>query len=345
VLDCTAGEERVTLVGPIAHLEDQERVEVSGRWTHDARYGPQVKVQSAIPLPPAGDVAIADYLRRVKHVGARRAEKLLEQHGERVLSAIDRDPAAAFAQIGLAPRRAAEAAASWDALRAVRELHLLLAPHGLAYLVTRVHREYGDGAHRAVRSDPYGLTSVFGVGFQIADRIARGLGVDPEDPARKRAAILHALGDAERDGSTCLPRAELTSNAVDLLGLDALPPTLADELASAGDLVILEDEWVYRRETAELEAELADRVAALLAGEPGPALGEVRASARVARDGDELTETQWAGVQAAFTERLSIITGGPGTGKTASIGRSSRSPRRRSCASCSQPRPAVRQCA
>jgi exodeoxyribonuclease V alpha subunit len=319
VLDCTAGEERVTLVGPIAHLEDQERVEVSGRWTHDSRYGPQVKVESAIPLPPAGDVAIADYLRRVKHVGARRAEKLLEQHGERVLSAIDRDPAAAFAQIGLAPRRAAEAAASWDALRAVRELHLLLAPHGLAYLVTRVHREYGDGAHRAVRSDPYGLTSVFGVGFQIADRIARGLGVDPEDPARKRAAILHALGDAERDGSTCLPRAELTSNAVDLLGLDALPPTLADELASAGDLVILEDEWVYRRETAELEAELADRVAALLAGEPGPALGAVRASARVARDGDELTETQWAGVQAAFTERLSIITGGPGTGKTASI--------------------------
>jgi exodeoxyribonuclease V alpha subunit len=319
VLDCTAGDDHVTLVGHIAHLEADERVEVSGQWTHDSRYGPQVRVHSAVPLPPAGDDALVDYLRRVKHVGERRAQKLLALHGDAVLRVIDRDPPAAFAALGLSPRRAAEAAASWDALRATRELHLLLAPHGLGYLVSRIHKEYGDSAHRAVRSEPYGLTSVFGVGFQIADRIARGLGVDPGDPARKRAAVLHALSEAERDGSTCLPRGQLLANAAELLGLDVLPPALVDELAAAGDLVILEDEWAYRRETAELEAELAERVGALLAGEPRPALRSIRASARVARDGDELTAEQWAGVQSAFSQRLSIITGGPGTGKTASI--------------------------
>jgi exodeoxyribonuclease V alpha subunit len=321
VLDCTTGDDRLTLVGLIAHLEQDERAEVSGRWARDPRYGPQVRVDSALPLPPSDADALADYLRRVKHIGERRAERLLERHGTAVLDAIDRDPPAAFRAVGLSARRAAEAAASWDALRAMRELHLLLAPHGLAYLVTRVHKEYGDGAHRVVWTEPYGLTSVFGVGFQIADRIARGLGVDAGDPARKRAAVLHVLSEAERDGSTCLPRGQLLQRATELLGVGALQPALVDELASEGDVVILDGDWIYRRQTAELEEELAERVGELLSSEPAAALKKVRASRGDAAvpGNDELTEAQRAGVQAAFAKRLSILTGGPGTGKTASI--------------------------
>ncbi|MEA2386222.1 MAG: exodeoxyribonuclease alpha subunit, partial [Thermoleophilaceae bacterium] len=257
VLDCTAGDDHLILVGLIAHLEDDERAEVSGQWVHDPRYGPQVRVDSALPLAPSGPDAIADYLRRVKYIGARRAERLIASHGAAVLDVIDRDPPAAFRGAGLSVSRSAEAAASWDTLRATRELHLLLAPHGLAYLVSRIHKEYGDVAHRTVRQEPYGLTSVFGVGFQIADRIARGLGVDPGDPARKRAALLHVLSEAERDGSTCLPAGQLLPRAAELLGVDGLPAEIVDELASGGDLVILEGDWVYRRQTAELEEELA----------------------------------------------------------------------------------------
>jgi exodeoxyribonuclease V alpha subunit len=320
VLDCTSGDDRLTLVGPIAHLEEDERADVSGQWGRDPRYGPQVRVHSALPLPPSGRDAVLDYLRRTKHIGERRAQRLLDLHGTAVLEVVDRDPAEAFRELGLSPRRSAEAAATWDALRATRELHLLLAPHGLAYLVARIHREYGDGAHRAVRNEPYGLTSVFGVGFQIADRIARGLGVDADDPERRRAAILHVLAVAERDGSTCLPRGQLLPGAAELLGLDGVAPAVVDELASQGDLVVLDGDWVYRRETAELEAELAERVGALLAGEPAARLRQVRASASDAPGhGTELTHEQWAGVQSAFARRLSIITGGPGTGKTASI--------------------------
>jgi exodeoxyribonuclease V alpha subunit len=320
VLDCTMGDDRLTLVGLIAHLEVDERAEVSGNWTRDPRYGPQVRVESALPLPPSGREAVLDYLRRTRHIGERRAQQLLERHGTGVLDVIDRDPAAAFRELRLSPRRSAEAAASWDALRATRELHLLLAPHGLAYLVARIHKEYGDAAHRQVRSDPYGLTSVFGVGFQVADRIARGLGVEPDDPARRRAAVLHVLSQAERDGSTCLPRGQLTPRAAELLGLDDLSPAVVDELESHGDVVVLDGEWVYRRETAELEEELAERVGTLLAINPRRSLRKIRASPSDAvGHGTELTDEQWAGVQAAFAKRLSIITGGPGTGKTASI--------------------------
>jgi exodeoxyribonuclease V alpha subunit len=320
VLDCSADDGRLTLVGLIAHLEEDERAQVSGEWARDPRYGVQVRVASALTLPPSDSAALLDYLCRAKHIGERRAQRLLERHGTEVLAVVDRDPAAAFRGVGLSGRRAAEASASWDALRATRELHLLLAPHGLAYLVARVHKEHGDGAHRAVRNDPYGLTSVFGVGFQIADRIARGLGVEPDDPARKRAAVLHVLGEAERDGSTCLPREQLESAAAQLVGLDGLSASVVDELAASGEVVILEGDWVYRRATAELEAELAERVGELLAGPPAPKLREAHAVLGDSRrDGPELTEEQRAGVEAAFARRLSIITGGPGTGKTASI--------------------------
>lgn len=320
VLDCTAENSRVTLVGPIAHLEEDERARVSGEWARDPRYGVQVRVESALALPPSDREALLDYLCRVKHIGDRRAQQLLEHHGTDVLAVIDRDPAAAFKAIGLSGRRAVDAAGSWDALRAMRELHLLLAPHGLAYLVSRVHKEHGDGAHRVVREDPYGLTSIFGVGFHIADRIARGLGVEPDDPARKRAAVLHALGEAERDGSTCLPREQLEAAAAQLVELDGLSPTVVDELAATGEVVIFHGDWVYRRATAELEAELAERVGELLAAAPAPRLREVQATLSASfAQGTELTDEQRAGVEAAFAKRLSIITGGPGTGKTASI--------------------------
>ena len=211
----------VVLVGPLVHLEDHERARVVGTWVKDSRYGPQVKVTEATPLAPTdadGPVAIA-YLVRVKHVGVKRATRLVETYGAgAVFDVIDRDPYAAFTAAGIRSVRAAEATSSWERLRVTRRLHLLLAPHGLAYLAARIRETYGDGAHRIVSERPYELTSVFGVGFLIADRIAQRLGVEQGSPDRARAAVLHVLSEAERGGSTCLPLDLLVSSAGELLG-------------------------------------------------------------------------------------------------------------------------------
>ncbi|MDQ2896650.1 MAG: hypothetical protein M3Y09_13565, partial [Actinomycetota bacterium] len=209
----------VALVGPLVHLEERERVQVSGTWVQDSRYGPQVKVAQARPLPPEDPQAVAAYLKRVKHIGAKRAANLVGRYGPaEVLDAIDRDPAGAFAVAGLSGTRAQEAAASWQTLRVTRRLHLLLAPHGLAYLAGRIHDHHGDHAHERIAADPYELTSLFGVGFAIADRIALATGTTAGDGARERAAILHVLSEAERSGSTCLPTGEAVAQAEALLG-------------------------------------------------------------------------------------------------------------------------------
>lgn len=332
VLDCEGPDRgHVVLVGPLAHLEPRERATVTGDWVRDPRYGPQVKVREAHPLAPADEDALIAYLRRVRHVGPRRATALYAAHGAGVLGEIDADPRAAFARAGLSAARAGEAARSWDALRATRGLHLLLAPHGLAHLSGRIHRHYGDRAYRIVAERPYELTAVFGVGFATADAIARGVGVPADSPARARAALLHLLAEAERDGSTCLPEGALRAAAGELLGVGASPDgELLRAMEEAGDVELDEDAddggtgephvWVYRAETARLERELAERVHALLADEPSEKLHPPDAPPDdVLPGGAELASEQWQGVRDAFAHRFSLVTGGPGTGKTASI--------------------------
>jgi exodeoxyribonuclease V alpha subunit len=311
----------VVLVGPLIHLEERDRARVLGTWVDDRRYGPQVKVSEAHPLPPSDAETVKALLRRVKHVGPKRADRLLEMYGPSgVIDALDGDPQAAFAAAGLRRGRADQAAESWNSMRAIRRLHMLLAPHGLAYLAARIHNEYGASAHTIVSEQPYHLTKVFGVGFHLADRIARASGIPSSSPDRAAAGVLHLLAEAERGGSTCMPSDALLAGLRELLGADSDAPmteSLIDELVAGGALE-REDRWIYRKQTAALEAELARRLAELLDTEPPQKLRRPDTTA-VTQTGLEPNEAQLEAVYNAFTRRLSLITGGPGTGKTMSI--------------------------
>ena len=121
VLDADGADGPVVLVGPLIHLENGERAHVTGTVVTDSRYGEQVQVAEARPLPPEDGAALVSYLRRIKNIGEKRAQRLIDRYGaERVLDAIDEEPAAAFRRVGLNPFRAQEAAASWNELRTIR---------------------------------------------------------------------------------------------------------------------------------------------------------------------------------------------------------------------------------
>jgi exodeoxyribonuclease V alpha subunit len=350
VLEAEADGEAVTLVGPLSHLEEHERARVIGSWVTDSRYGEQVRVTEARPLAPTDASGVAAYLKRVKHIGAKRAQALIERYGARnVMDTIDRDPAGTFGRLGLNHQRAQAAAASWNELRATRQLHLLLAPHGLAYLAARINEEYPNTALRVIAENPYELTRVFGVGFRTAERIAVAAGAKLlELPGRPGAAVLYTLSEAEgRGGNTCLPVAELLDRTNRLLhesdaafgfmpggdgreagefggdepGRGAQPGAASSEtlekLATDGD-VVLDEGWAYRTETWELEQELCERLETMVSAGPGAQLKPVKADIT---DAGELTLTseQQEAVRNAFSKRLSVITGGPGTGKTATI--------------------------
>ncbi len=303
----TDGGEGFALVGPVAHLGPGDRAEVSGEWQNHSRYGRQLRAQGALPLDPTDRAGQIAYLTSLRHIGRRRAEKLVDTHGEEVLQVIAADPQRTFAALrGVSVDQAAAATQSWHESRAVRELHVQLAPHGLAHLAAPIHARYGERASAILHEDPYRLTEVEGVGFARADKIALAADVPPESDRRAQAAAVFALREAEQAGNSFLPIEELASRTARLTGLVPDPAVLATARG-----VVLEDDRIYREPTLESERAVAATLARRLAAPP-----HLEHEPGESDPAEELTEEQWAAVRGAFASRVSVLTGGPGVGKT-----------------------------
>ena len=311
VQDAESGE-GFALVGPVAHLGIGDRAEVSGEWQTHARYGRQLRAQGALPLDPADREGQIAYLTSLRHIGPTRAERLVDEHGEGVLGAIAANPQAVFASLrGVSANQAAAATESWQASRAVRDLHVQLAPHGLAHLAVPIHTRFGDRSMAILHEDPYRLTEVAGVGFARADKIALAADIPPESSSRAQAAAVYALTEAEQRGNSYLPLPELTARTAKLLGLNPDPEVLSEARG-----VTVDETRVYREPTHASEVAVAETLAARtvapahLDHDPGETPPEDSG-------GTELTDEQWSAVRGAFGSRISVLTGGPGVGKTA----------------------------
>lgn len=298
--------EGFALVGPVAHLGPGDRAEVSGEWQTHSRYGRQLRAQGALPLDPVDREGQIAYLTSLRHIGQARAERLVDEHGEGVLQAIAADPQRVFASLrGVSADQAAAATESWHASRAVRDLHVQLAPHGLAHLAAPIHARYGEHSMTILHEDPYRLTEVEGVGFARADKIALAADVPPESSRRAQAAAVYALQEAEQQGNSFLPLDELARRTARLIGLAPDPEVLVEARG-----VTLDEGRAYRELTHASELAVAATLAARLAAPP-----------HLDHDPGEapragLTDEQWSAVQGAFAARISVLTGGPGVGKT-----------------------------
>jgi exodeoxyribonuclease V alpha subunit len=317
--------DELTVAGPVAHLSEGDRARVVGHWSEHDRYGLQVQAEAAYELDPDDAAGALKYLTTISRIGKRRAKQLVDRYGRTVLEQIDADPDAAFSSL---PRMSASAAAaaaeSWRERRALRDLYVLLAPHGAGWLAAPLHERHGPSAVGIVRTDPYRLTEEHGIGFETADAIARAHGVAEDSPGRYRAALVHVLQTAERRaGHTYLPLGELRRSATELVG--PLPDGLVEDLGATHALAVDGDRAALPA-TWESEAALADDFKGLAdaAGTPVPdwlaeAVDRLAGAQVEAADGEpssRATVEQHAAVEAAFARRLSVVTGGPGTGKT-----------------------------
>jgi exodeoxyribonuclease V alpha subunit len=294
------------VTGTVAHLSPGERARLTGEWQQHERFGPQLRADTALPLDPEDRAGQVAYLGTLRHIGPVRAEALCNMYGAEVLEKIAKDPPGIFASLPKLGRRQAEAATeSWYATRAVRDLHVELAPHGLAHLAAKIHRRFGDRAMRTIREDPYSLIEIEGVGFLRADTIALASDVPPESDRRAQAAAYYLLGEAERRGHTHLAGDALLTEVARLVGHrpEASVITCAPGLIEDGGRV-------YRQSTLDREVRCAGDLA-------GRATAESELSHEPGRPDDaSLTGEQWQAVARAFSNRVSIVTGGPGVGKT-----------------------------
>ncbi|MGK2955853.1 MAG: SF1B family DNA helicase RecD2 [Solirubrobacterales bacterium] len=300
-----SGEEFI-VTGTVAHLKPGEKARLVGEWQQHARFGAQLRAHTALPLDPGDRAGQIAYLSTLRHIGPVRAEALCDLYGAEVMDRIAADPSGVFGSLPKLGSSQAEAATeSWYATRAVRDLHVELAPHGLAHLAGKIHARFGDQAMKTIREDPYRLTEIDGVGFVRADKIALAADVPAESDRRAQAAAYFLIGEAERRGHTHLPVPELQTNAAKLLGYTPDP----EVLASAGGLV-LEEEGLYRERTLNRELWVAGDIRDRAITEP-----HIEHTPDHPED-DSLTNEQWQAVLGAFDARVSIVTGGPGVGKT-----------------------------
>lgn len=317
---------RTMVLGNLAGVQCGETVDLTGTWERHPQHGAQLRVRAFASRLPSSVHGIRKYLGSglIHGVGKVYAEKIVAKFGERTLDIISNHSARLREVEGIGPQRAKAIKAAWEEQRALREVMVFLQTYGVTNaLCLRIVKAYGERAKEVLTKEPYRVCrEVEGVGFLTADKIARNLGLPTAGPQRVDAGILHALGELESDGHSAFPQNRLADAATELLGVDR--PVVAERLdALVGDRTLEPlgagpDRLVQLRALAAAEDAVAGAVRRLLAG-PGslPAIAADRAvSWAQDRAGFAFSDLQSAAVKAALAQKVTILTGGPGTGKT-----------------------------
>lgn len=327
----------VTIVGQIAQLAEGQTVRVEGPEIEHPRFGRQLEAQVCELQTPKTVDGIEAYLGSglVKGIGPATARKITQVFGEETLQVIETAPERLRAVRGLGQRKIEELVAAVAAQKDVQNVLVFLRQHGLGPgLAARIVRRYGKNASALIAANPYRLADdVIGIGFRTADRLAGSLGIANEAPERICAGLVHALQTAAKDGHCCLPEEELIARAAELLQCEPErvaheTPALADQGAIVRQLppgpVLLHDDprpvaYLAHLHAAECGAaqalhRLMQRPRGRLAIRPEPAIAWFERAA-----GFSLPAGQRQAVEKALTEPLTVITGGPGVGKTTII--------------------------
>ena len=316
----------VTVVGHLPNPTAGEYVEATGAWVQDRDHGEQFRADELRSAPPSTVEGIEKYLGSglVKGIGPHFARKIVAVFGERTLAVIDESPSFLKEVKGIGARRVQRIRESWREQRAVRDIMVFLQSHGVGTArAVRIYKTYGDQAVDLVRANPYRLsTDIWGVGFKTADELAARLGVDPASPLRARAALRYVLQTLSQEGHVGFPEAEVLRRTAELTAIPDAVVVAAVEAERADGEVVREsgggEPWLYLKPLFLAELGLARSVRKLLeGGHPLPPGDPSSAVAAVeTRMGLELAPTQRNAVTRATRDKVLVVTGGPGTGKT-----------------------------
>ncbi|MEJ2156907.1 MAG: ATP-dependent RecD-like DNA helicase [Desulfobacteraceae bacterium] len=319
----------VTVLGHFPEPRPGETLRLKGRWETHPRYGQQFKVAAFEVLLPSGIEEIRHYLFSglIKGVGPKTAERLIAHFKKETLSVIESAPHRLTEVKGIGRDRAGRIAQAWQEHHAVRALMQFLQDNDVkpAY-GARIYKTYGPDALEILKNDPYKVASdIPHIGFYIADAIVRKSDRPIDETDRARACVCHLLYEAGEKGHLFVGRAEVEASCDQAfhLSYDAVQDAL-DQLVEDREIVIdrqAPGEPVYRQALYAAETGIAQRLQAMLTIPVAHAdvdAGQI-AEAVVRRLAIQLSRTQLTVLQSVLNQRLVIITGGPGTGKTTII--------------------------
>jgi exodeoxyribonuclease V alpha subunit len=323
----------VAVVGTMPELSVGETVLFGGSWFNDSRYGTQFKVETVTPVEPNTETGIMNYIGSglVRGIGPRTAEKIVRHFGADTLKVLDRSPERLVEVKGLNKKKAAELAVAWAENYAGRQAMIYLQGYGVSSrMAAKIYKEYGSETIEKVKENPYTLADdVHGIGFIRADDIALKMNVPEDSPQRIAAGLFYALNQLAKEGHVYSPRARLIRKTAELLQIDETAPIdpILEQQLKDGKLILesvtrgdgMGNAAVYLPEYYQAEANAAWKLRALVS-EPSK-LAKKAKKLNLSKISSEirLSEQQQQAVMAALTNKVSVLTGGPGTGKTTTL--------------------------
>ena len=320
--------EPVVVVGNVTLASAGEQLEATGSWVTDRDHGRQFKARELKTVAPTTMEGIEKFLGSgaVRGVGPKLASRIVSLYQDRTLDILDNYPEMLAHLRGIGPERARRIRESWQESRQVRRILLFLHAHGIgAARATRIYRTYGEDAIELIRENPYRLADdIHGIGFKTADELADRLGLERTSPHRFRAAVRYVLSQFATQGHVGSPESEVTEATEQLVsvGHHAIQDAIQFEIGA--DRLVREshegEPWLFLTPLYHAEVGLAESVRRLLdcpipitrtVAEVDVQLSQVEQSL-----GIELADAQREAIHLAVRNRLTVITGGPGVGKT-----------------------------
>ena len=315
---------QVKAVGYCLPVANNLRYDMQGHWSKNPKHGIQFEVESYNEVIIPNKEGIISYLSsgQIKGVGPKIAERIYAAFGNMALEVLDKEPEKFLSIPGINKNKLKKICDSYLGNRGARDVVAFLTPHGITpNRAVRLYKEYGEKTMDIVKNHPYKLCELVGVGFRTADKIAMSMGFDELSTERVDEALLYTLTDAESKGNLCLEKHDLLKSCLKILNTPQLTEDMlanrAVRLIQSGQMVSYLGN-VYRSRTAYIEAHLAEMISHRLSQNKSFCYTDLDAEL----DKEEqilavkLAPEQRLAVKTALTHGISIITGGPGTGKT-----------------------------
>ncbi len=321
------GRQPATIVGSLLDVSEGDFLQITGEEVFHPRYGEQIKVASYQAILPRDSEGIINYLSsgRIKGVGKVTAERIVKKFGHLTFEILENEPDRLKEVKGIKRTIIEEVKKSTQANKTIRELTVKLSPYGIgSETIIKIYKEFSEDSFKILELNPYMLIDrIRGVGFRIADTIARGFGISKNDANRVKAGIDFFLTQIEqRNGDLYIDEAELVERSAVLLDVNPDEVSgIVENMVERNELVREEvpEKVVMSYKNFAIERATARKLfylSADIVNSPGIKVDFAKIFKKISI---ELTDEQKEAVVSAVNNRVTIITGGPGTGKTTII--------------------------
>jgi len=315
---------QIKAVGYCLPIAEKVRYRLNGHWAKHPRHGLQFEVEGYEEVISHTKEGIIGYMAsgQIKGVGRKIAELIYDTFGQDTLEILDREPEKLMTVRGISKKRLQKICDSYLATRGARDVIAFLSPHGVtANRAIKIYREYGKNTMDIIRNHPYRLVEMAGIAFKTADKLAMSLGLPAVSPERVDEALMYAIAEAEMEGHLCLEKHDFLRRTLRLLET----PEITEDMAAGRAFHLVQenrlvcyDGYVYRSSTATVENNIAFHITQQMKMEVEPyEYLDLAIKGEERKLKIQLAPEQRDAVKMALTSKFCVITGGPGTGKTA----------------------------